>query len=286
MKQLRIYFFLILGCAILAGTAEASDPKVMFSTTTLAPGEALRVELDQVPPRSHYRVYFRGKVYPVYEIGPNAQRGLVAVPLGSPAGPYPLRIKRLEGNPPRWVEPREFSIFVASATYPIEDITLPPQKMALFQYEDQEGQRIHKVLHTLTPEQRWEGEFSPPVEGKIEGEFGVTRLANHKPYEFHKGVDLEAKEGTPVRAANSGRVLLAHLFKLHGRTVIVDHGQGVMTIYLHMKSFSVKPGQVVVKGQKLGEVGSTGLSTGAHVHWGLYVHAVPVNPQPWVENEF
>ena len=81
-------------------------------------------------------------------------------------------------------------------------------------------------------------------------------------------------------------MVLSHPFRMHGRTVIIDHGQGVMSLYLHMKSFAVHPGQRVQKGETIGRVGSTGLSTAPHVHWGIYVHGVPVDPQSWMENEF
>jgi hypothetical protein len=271
---------------LLAFLSPAFAYNVIFSSTTVPPGQTLRVEMDQVSPHSHYRIYFRQKIYPVFAIGPNVQRALIGIPLGLTPRTYKLQIKHLAGNPPRWKEPKDFSIIVSSITYPIENITLPPAKMALFKYEARETRLIYKALHVIVPEQSWEGEFSPPVEGKKVGEFGVSRLANHKPYEFHKGVDLEAPEGTPIRAANSGRVEIASAFKLHGRTVIVDHGQGVMSIYLHMKAIKVRPGQKVSKGDVLGYVGSTGLSTAPHVHWGVYVYGIPVDPQQWEETSF
>jgi murein DD-endopeptidase MepM/ murein hydrolase activator NlpD len=103
---------------------------------------------------------------------------------------------------------------------------------------------------------------------------------------FHNGVDLRAPQGTPVTAANDGVVLIAYPFKAHGKTVLINHGQGVMSIYLHMSVIGVRPGQKVKKGQMLGRVGSTGVSTAPHVHWQIFVHGVPVNPQPWLETEF
>ncbi len=103
---------------------------------------------------------------------------------------------------------------------------------------------------------------------------------------FHKGVDLLAPKGTPLLAANSGTVVLASNFKAHGKTVLVNHGQGVMTIYLHMDSIAVQPRQKVRKGQAMGKVGSTGLSTAPHVHYQVFVHGVPVDPAQWVHSEF
>lgn len=87
-----------------------------------------------------------------------------------------------------------------------------------------------------------------------------------------------------MKATNRGRVLLARDdFNLHGKTVLLDHGQGVMSIYLHLSLINVDEGMEVEKGDVIGLVGSTGLATGPHLHFGIYVHGVPVNPIPWIE---
>ncbi len=275
---------LILLCLAWAN-AFAAEPRVLLSRTTVMPGDTLRVILDKVDTQDQYKIRFRDRGYPVYPIGVNAQRTLIGIPLGSPFGTFSLDVKRATRDGWKLVE--RFQVEVASVIYTVENVNFTPQKTALMKLDHQESAKIGRMLKTPTAVQQWEGDFDPPVDGKPVGEFGVKRMANRTNERgFHKGVDLAAKTGTPVLAANSGTVAMAHSFKMHGRTVIVNHGQGVMTIYLHMKVFNVRPGQKVHKGESIGQVGSTGMSTAPHVHWGLYVHGIAVNPQPWMENEF
>lgn len=280
---------IVLSFLLLSGVSAvyAAEPKVLFSSTTVMPGDTVRVILDEVSPDVPHKVLFRGKAYPFFPIGPNAQRALLGIALGTKPGRYPLQIKTFPLKRPRIPHIQSYELEITSTTYAVETITFTPQKVALFKLDHNESLRIHKALMGLSADQYWEGVLDLPVQGKQVGEYGTQRLANGK-YDrgFHKGIDLEAKLGTPVLASNGGVVALAYPFKLHGRTVVINHGQGLMTIYLHMKVYNVKPGERVAKGQAIGFVGSTGLSTAPHVHWGVYVHGVPVNPKPWTETEF
>ncbi len=265
--------------------AHAAEPKIILSSSKVVPGDTLRIILEEIDPKVQYKIRFRDKTYPAYPIGVDAQRTLIGIALGSTFGTFPLEIKQATRD--GWKLAKTYQIEVSSIVYATENVNFSAQKTALMKLDHQESARIGRMLKTPTAEQQWEGDFDPPIQGKSVGEFGVKRLANGTQERgFHKGVDLEGKAGTPILAANSGTVAMAYPFKMHGRTVIVNHGQGIMTIYLHMKMFNVKPGQKVRKGEILGQVGSTGLSTAPHVHWGLYVHGVAVNPQPWLENEF
>ncbi len=128
------------------------------------------------------------------------------------------------------------------------------------------------------PKPLWEGSFIQPVEGEITTEFGMLRTVNGVPSDRHGGVDIAADRGTPVKAANSGKVLFAQKIALTGNTVCIEHGMGLKTWYYHMDSLDVKAGDMVKKGQKIGTVGSTGFSTGPHLHWAASVFDVYVNP--------
>ncbi len=102
---------------------------------------------------------------------------------------------------------------------------------------------------------------------------------------YHRGVDYAASTGTPVVAPAAGHIRLvdreANGFRIHGNTVGIDHGQGVLSIMIHLNSISVREGDFVQAGQTIGTVGSTGASTGPHLHWGLYVNGIAVDPVPW-----
>lgn len=133
-----------------------------------------------------------------------------------------------------------------------------------------------KALYEPAP--LWEGSFIQPVEGEITTEFGMLRTVNGVPSDRHSGVDIAADRGTPVKAANSGKVLFAEKIALTGNTVCIEHGLGLKTWYYHMDSLDVKAGDMVKKGQIIGTVGSTGFSTGPHLHWAASVFDVYINP--------
>lgn len=122
-------------------------------------------------------------------------------------------------------------------------------------------------------------EFQLPVKGPTSGVYGSRRLYNNgEERNWHKGHDIVAPTGTPVHAPASGKVVLARNTFLNGNLVIVDHGQGVFTLYAHLDSMAVKVGSPVLAGDKLGEVGTTGRSSGPHLHWGLNVGNVALDP--------
>lgn len=285
---MRVFFFAF--CLLLftfSSAAQAASFKVLLSSPGAQPGDTLRIEADGVLPRQKLRVVFNGGSYPFYPIGPNAQRALIGIRIDTPPGRYVFRIDTWSEPPPKWTPAVEQGIDIASRTFPSESVNFTPAQRRLQRWEAMESRRIHKRLRYLSREQLWEGTFDSPVQGPVEGVFGAHRTENGRVNaEYHKGIDLKAAAGTPVLASNSGVVLMAAHLKAHGRVVLLNHGQGVMTIYLHLNSIAVKPSQKVVKGQKIGVVGSSGLSTAPHVHWGVYVHAVPVDPKMWTDTEF
>jgi len=140
--------------------------------------------------------------------------------------------------------------------------------------------------HSDTP--YWRNQFILPVKGRLTSTYGNQRTYNNGIVTWwHKGIDIGSKLGTAIVAPNDGTIsLTATTFEVHGNTVMIDHGHGVVSVFNHMQSIKVKAGQFIQKGQKIGTVGSTGLSTGPHVHWGLSVNNIRVNPLQWVENRF
>ncbi len=280
--------FLALGILFLGlSPVKAETYKVLLSSDTLQPGQTLRVELDGLSPALHKKAVWRGHSYDFFPVGPNAQRALIGIPLGSAGGDDILNIYSLPHTAAKIPAEEHTVIHISSRSYEIENITLSAKKTVLTHWEHSESAKIHQLARFVSKEQHWEGSFEPPVSGAIEGKFGLKRVHNGTvDAGFHKGVDLKAPGGTPALAANSGVVVLAATYKAHGRVVMIDHGQGVMTIYLHLQSILVRPGQKIAKGHPFGKVGSSGISTAPHIHWQVFVHAVPVDPQQWLETEF
>lgn len=134
------------------------------------------------------------------------------------------------------------------------------------------------ALRVSAQEALWDGPFLMPVRGAISGRFGDRRLINGRTKSTHNGLDIAAPLGAPVAASNSGRVVLAADFFLPGRVVIIDHGAGVFTKYLHLNEIFVADGSMVGKGEIIGAVGMTGRATGAHLHFSVVMGKANVSP--------
>ncbi len=144
----------------------------------------------------------------------------------------------------------------------------------------EETQRLRALFAVVTPQRLWRGRFQPPIEGlPPAGNFGRRRVLNDQPRAPHTGEDFPAPAGTPVRAAQRGRVVLAEELYFAGKTVILDHGLGLYTLYAHLQSITAQPGAVVEAGAVIGTVGATGRVTGPHLHWAARLHDARVNPQ-------
>ncbi len=135
-----------------------------------------------------------------------------------------------------------------------------------------------RVFETVSPEREWRGDFEPPVEAAISDVFGVQRVFNGSVQSTHQGLDFRVTTGTPVLAVNSGKVLLARPLFFEGNCVVLDHGQGLLTLYLHLSEFSVKEGETVTKGEQIGFSGGTGRATGPHLHLAVRWQGIYLNP--------
>ena len=136
----------------------------------------------------------------------------------------------------------------------------------------------------------WENRFGQLSNSKVEANFADKRTykVNGKTVDeqYHLGYDLSVTKKYPVEAANSGVVVYAGDMGIYGNTVIIDHGMGVMTLYSHLSSISVKEGDEIKKGGILGKTGVTGLAAGDHLHFGIYIHGVPVRPLEWWDQKW
>ena len=134
--------------------------------------------------------------------------------------------------------------------------------------------------NSVTPWPFWRAPFRWPATGRISTHFGAQRVYGDVPAAYHSGLDIAAPSGTPVVAPAPGIVRLARgPFSLEGNIIIIDHGQGLYSAFLHLSAISVADGAIVAQGDEIGRIGTTGRSTGPHLHWGLTWHDVRVDPE-------
>ncbi len=186
-------------------------------------------------------------------------------------GSYPLE---LTANRPADGTPITLSrkLSVGRASYPKIKVELTVEKKFTEPSPEQQEQAAEGVkikqnyLNRVTAEREWAGNFAAPANAPISDVFGSQRIFNGKTSSPHQGLDFRVPTGTPVAAMNDGTVLLARPLYFEGNFVVIDHGQGLLTLYLHLSEFRVKEGEVVKRGQEIGLSGGTGRATGPHLH--------------------
>ena len=215
--------------------------------------------------------------YPVFPVGDRYRAFIPTSPLSEP-GKLTVDIEGEEKT-------RYIGVWVKNRSFPTQRIRLTGK--ANSSATQMEIDKVAAFRKLVTPEKLWQGEFVRPNEAKVSTVFGMRRYYNgvFADNYYHKGVDYAGAEGSKVVAPAAGKVRLVGKeeegFRVHGNIIGIDHGQGVLSIFMHLKDINVKEGDMVKPGQAIGTVGSTGASTGPHLHWGLYVHGVAVDPVPW-----
>lgn len=176
---------------------------------------------------------------------------------------------------------RKLKLRVRKARFPERELTLPEDKVFLkpddLDRVKKENERLEDIFETIS-KRRWEGEFISPLNNAIATAFGTKRIMNGKWISVHRGVDIKGDAGEEVMASNDGRVVLEEELFFGGNTIILDHGQGIYTVYMHLSEFNVNSGDIISKGDIIGSVGSSGRATGPHLHFGVKVQDMSVNP--------
>ena len=143
----------------------------------------------------------------------------------------------------------------------------------------EESKKIKQdYLNRVTADREWDGTFAAPADAAISDVYGSQRIFNGKAQREHQGLDFRVPTGTPVAAMNSGTVLLARFLYFEGNCVVIDHGQGLLTLYFHLSEFKVKEGDQVKRGQIVGLSGGTGRATGPHLHVAVRLQGIYLDP--------
>ena len=264
-----------------------STEKVFLFPFSPKSGDTLKITITQTSSRKKFIAAFNQKEYPFYPVKQKNQCCLIGLSCQLPPGKYKLNIFQLQNK--KKIKFWSRKIEIKPGRFRTVNLNLKRKKSNLISLPQNklERKKLYRFLKRGIPFPLWQGKFLRPVKGRITDGYGTYRTINKTtPWNQHKGVDFGAPRGTPVFASNKGIVVLAEKFSLQGKLVLLDHGEGIQTIYMHLSSITVQPGKMVKKGEHIGEVGSTGLSTGAHLHWGLYIYGVTVDPLKWLTYEY
>ena len=217
----------------------------------------------------------------------NGYAALVGIDAFTEPGRFTLKLAGSGSQPWR---PFEQSVQIQPGNYSLEQIVVPEDQAALLEpsVRQNEDEFLDTFYSAVSEQRQWQGVFLPPVSDSfITAQYGNPRSYNGGPVTiYHTGVDFAGTIGTPILAPANGTVLFNDLLQLRGNTLILDHGQGVLSAYFHLSETFVAVGEQVTAGQTIAAGGSTGLSTGPHLHWDLRIHGVPVNGLQWLETPF
>jgi murein DD-endopeptidase MepM/ murein hydrolase activator NlpD len=294
-KRLALFLSLITaGClSIYSGQTlslrSSLGPEIEFSSDSFAPGGIVLAELRGAEAVKKVAVRFGGETY---ELGPEEEGlepfVLIGLDLGLNPGTCVFEVIIQAKDRQTEVLKQEFPLqareFPVKKLWVKEEYVTPPA--AVQDRIKWEAELLQTIWSIVTPQWLAEGRFILPHPGEMAPNFGERRIYNNVPRSRHSGVDISAPAGDPVRASNTGRVVLARDLYFSGKTVILDHGLGLFTYYCHFSRIKVKRGEVVKKGGVIGLVGSTGRSTGPHLHWSARIRESRVDPMALLNLSF
>ena len=210
---------------------------------------------------------------------------LVGVPMFTPTAIYPLELLLSDANGNTQLV--SANIQVISGGYFRQSLTIDDSELLAREVEFAEVAQLAQIAATFSPQRAWQGSLRLPAADNMNAFFGTLRSYNGSPFDrYHSGVDFAGATGTSVRATAAGEVKMVERLRIRGNTVMLDHGWGVYSIYAHLNETHAQIGARVEAGEVIGTIGSTGRSTGPHLHWEVWVNGVNVDPLQWVNEIF
>lgn len=280
MSRAAVALFAALVVALPVTTRAAESLEVVWHPARLALGGVGWVHVRRVSDTAVVEGAIAGRPLRFFPYA-GGQAAVVGIDVETRPGAHPWRVAVIEGGGiPRTaggrlvIDRRPFSVQRLTLPSAMVDLDPPTERRAALERE-----ALVTLYRTITPERLWRGRFTRPVASmEPPTGFGARRILNGRPRAPHTAVDYTAPGGTPVVAANSGRVAMVADFFFLGRLIVLDHGLGLYTLYSHLDSAAVGVGDHVDRGQLIGTVGATGRATGPHLHWGVQLGGARLDP--------
>ncbi len=247
----------------------------------LFPGEVVLLQVRTLPAVTGVQATAFGKTIGFFRDteAPDLWSGLIGIDLDVKPENHLIRIRATTSTV---VESTEYSLVIESKEFPTRHLKVdskyvdPPKET--FDRIKRESKQLRSAYSTSDRSRLWQDPFSRPVDAPANSSFGKRSVLNGKPRSPHSGTDFLAIQGTPVLSPASGRVVLVGDFYFAGKTIVIDHGLGLFSQFMHLSSIQVKVGQEIAPQESLGMVGATGRVTGAHLHWSVKVNGARVDP--------
>ena len=290
----------VLACAMVvassgrtsASAAEKPDPlatAVSLSSVNVANGQVtvLEINLRNLDPAAgDLKARFNQNAIALFQ-HPVKPAGIYCGLIGIPVSAAPEKtIVELEWTDSRGRYAAKVPLQIVDGNYKSETLRVEPGQITLSEENlervAREKKEIQRIYANSNNTRLWYGSFEKPLAGDTTSAFGTSRLFNGQHRSYHRGIDLRAGAGTAVKVSNSGVVRLARNLFYSGNIVIVDHGLGVFTNYAHLSKIEVTEGQYLARGDPIGLTGSTGRVNGPHLHWGVKVNGVYVDPVQFI----
>lgn len=287
LKRMLVGFALSLFSALLfftfpADTEALSKADVSFSSDAMDRGGVILVTVKADEQKAPRIIWLQKDVPLVYSASDESWSGFISADLHQETGLHDCMIRELSSG-----FQERYPIRIRLKDYGVRRLKLPKTKVELDAHSLKRVKNEAAVIHSLWPagdiSPKWKGQFLMPVDGDIVGTFGRKSIINHLHKSPHTGVDLAGKKGDPVVAINSGRVLLVADHFFSGKSVYVNHGGGIISMYSHLDKILVSKGDDIQKGEVVGLLGATGRVTGPHLHWGVRINGNRINPLTLIE---
>ena len=270
-----LLFFAFSFAFVFTGLAHASLP-----LSSNVPGGIAIIPLGSVSASADTPQSWLGDQPVLVTSDQNQWVAVVGLPLDMTPGSHELRVQ-MSGVT------KTLNIVVTPKNYPEQRITLKDKGKVQLSAEnearaDREIAVIKKFKRHWRAAQDTDLAFILPVEGKLSSRFGLRRFFNEQPRAPHVGLDVAVARGTPIKASAQGQVLAIDDYFFNGKTIFLDHGNGLITMYCHLDRIDVKADETVSKGQPIGLSGETGRATGPHLHWSVVLNGAMVDPELFI----